>query len=44
MIMRTHAQGIYCLTANALGAGVRQDAHFFGLGCCKNLLKKFQLF
>ena len=28
-IMRTFAKGVYCLTANALGAGVRQDAHFF---------------
>ncbi len=27
--MRTHAGGRYCLTAIALGAGVRQDAHFF---------------
>ena len=27
-IMRTRAKGVYCLTANALGAGVRQGAHF----------------
>ena len=28
-IMRTRAKGVYCLTANALGAGVHQGAHFF---------------
>ena len=28
-IMRTRAKGVYCLTANALGASVRQGAHFF---------------
>ena len=27
--MRTCVKGRYCLTANALGAGVRQGAHFF---------------
>ena len=27
--MRTRAKGGYCLAAIALGAGVRQGAHFF---------------
>ena len=36
-IMRTPAKGRYCLTADALGAGARQDAHFF-YGCIAKIV------